>query len=79
MAGYLIFTYGLFTLNSLSSYKKRKVQEIRAYLNGNKKEGSLVGADYWSKKKVKKTKKSTKPAGQRENRKTISIPFLDKL
>ena len=54
-------------------YKKRKVQEIRAYLNGNKKEGSLVGADYWS------TTKSTKPAGQLENRKIISIPFLDKL
>ena len=49
MAGYLIFTYGLFTLNSLSSLskkKKRKVQEIRAYLNGNKKDGSLVGGDY---------------------------------
>ena len=37
MAGYQTFTYGLFTLN---------VREIRAYLNGNKKEGSLVGVDY---------------------------------
>ena len=48
MAGYQIFTYGLFTLNSLSSLWKRKKQEIHEYLNGNKKEGSLVGAEHWS-------------------------------
>ena len=55
MAGYLIFTYGLFTLNSLSSLskkKKGKVQEIRAYLNGNKKDGSLVGGIIDRRKKV---------------------------
>ena len=47
MEGYLIFTYGLFTLNSLSSLWKKKVQEIHAYLNGNEKEESLFGSDFW--------------------------------
>ena len=40
---------------------KKKLQEIHAYSNDNKKEGGLFGANYWS------TKKSTKAAGQREN------------
>ena len=35
MEGYLIFTYGLFTLNSLSCLWKREVQEIDAYLKKN--------------------------------------------
>ena len=51
------------------------MQEIHAYLNGNKKEGSLVGVDYWSMKK----KVLNQLASGKIEKLLVSITFLDKL